>query len=186
MSDHPIFLSRLMLPIAWELLDRAPSVEALKAADRSNEAILEFLLHSIDLDAAARPADEKLAEALAPLRVKLDLAIAMLRRLSYRDVQLPSPSAVDLGLTRMAWHSPQALRPTQWLRIKIYFDATFLEPVILYGQVASCVADGVDGGCNAQAELAEIPQGTGEALARLAFLAQRRELAHRSLHRWER
>jgi hypothetical protein len=71
------------------------------------------------------------------------------------------------------------LRPGEWLRIKLYFDAKFLEPIVLYGRVESAVKDDAEGGCGVQAELAEIPGDAEEAFARLAFLAQRRQLAHR-------
>jgi hypothetical protein len=179
MSDRPIFLSRLALPVSWEKLSRAPSAEDCERAGWANANTLGFLLHSIDLDAAQRPSDEHLLEALAPLRIKLDIVIEMLGRLTYRDVVLPPVRDIDLGITRMAWHSPQALRPGEWLRIKLYFDTKFLEPIVLYGRVESAVKEDLTGGCGVQAELTEIPGETEEAFARLAFLAQRRQLAHR-------
>jgi hypothetical protein len=182
MSDRPIFLSRLALPVSWEALDRAPSNEDREAAVWANAGILAFLLHGVDLDAAQRSSDEHLAEALAPLRIKLDIVIEMLGRLTYRDVALPPVHDIELGMTRMAWHSPQALRPGDWLRIKLYFDPKFLEPIVLYGCVASAIDDDATGACSVQAELAEIPRDTEEAFARLAFLAQRRQLAHRPAH----
>ena len=167
--------------MSWERLDRAPSAERRATTARANANILDFLLQGIDLDAALRPTDERLAEALAPLRIKLDIVIEMLRRLSYRDVELPPSQDIELGLTRLAWNSPVALRVDDWLRIRIFFDASFLEPVELYGQVASCVGEADAGGCNVQAELAEIGEEAGEALTRVAFLAQRRQLAQRPL-----
>lgn len=177
MSDRPIFLSRLALPVSWEPLGRAPSPEDCDKAAWANANILGFLLHGVDLDAAQRPSDERLAEALAPLRIKLDIVIEMLGRLTYRDVELPPVHDIELGTTRMAWHSPRPLRTGEWLQIKLYFDPKFLEPIVLYGRVESAVRD--DDGCGVQAELAEIPAETEEAFARLAFLAQRRQLAHR-------
>ena len=179
MADRPIFLSRLALPMSWEPLARAPSAVDCETAGWTNASILSFLLHSIDLDAAQRPSDERLNEALAPLRTKLDIVIEMLGRLTYRDVVLPPVRDLELGMTRVAWHSPQALRPGEWLRIKLYFDAKFLEPIVLYGRVESAVMDDESGGCGIQAELAEIPHEAEEAFARLAFLAQRRQLAQR-------
>lgn len=181
MSDRPIFLSRLALPVSWEKLSRAPSAEDCERAGWANANTLGFLLHSIDLDAAQRPSDERLIEALAPLRIKLDIVIEMLGRLTYRDVVLPPVRDIDLGMTRMAWHSPQMLRPGEWLQIKLYFDTKFLEPIVLYGRVESAVKEDVAGGCGVQAELTEIPGETEEAFARLAFLAQRRQLAHRPI-----
>jgi len=82
-------------------------------------------------------------------------------------------------MDRIAWHSPQKLRAGDWLRFKLYFDPNFLEPIVLYGRVASAMADEETGGCGAQAELAETSLETEEAVARLAFLAQRRQLAQR-------
>jgi hypothetical protein len=181
MSDRPIYLSRLALPVSWEALDHEPSPEDCGKAAWSNAGILGFLLHGIEIDAAQRPADERLAEALAPLRIKLDIVIEMLGRLTYRDVALPAVRDIELGMDRVAWHSPLPLSASDWLRIKLYFDPNFLEPIILYARVASAMPDD-DGGCFVQAELAETSLETEEAVTRLAFLAQRRQLAQRPLH----
>lgn len=181
MPDRPIYLSRLALPVSWEALDRAPSAEDCGKAAWSNAGILGFLLHGIEIDAAQRPADERLAEALAPLRIKLDIVIEMLGRLTYRDVTLPAVRDIELGMDRIAWHSPQPLKASDWLRLKLYFDPNFLEPIVLYARVASAMSED-DGGCFVQAELAETSLETEEAVARLAFLAQRRQLAQRPQH----
>ena len=142
--------------------------------------MLGFLLHSVEAEAAPRPADERLTEALVPLRIKLDIAIEMLGRLAYRDVTLPPVCSTELGTERMAWHSPDPVKVGDWLRIKLYFDAHFLEPIVLYGHVASAIPDDAAGGCGVQAELTETSLETEEAVARLAFLAQRRQLAQRA------
>src|SRR5712691_5552191 len=102
MPDRSIYLSRLALPVSWEPLDRAPSPEDCDRAAWSNAGILGFLLHGIEIEAAQRPTDERLAEALAPLRIKLDIVIEMLGRLTYRDVALPPMRDIELGMTRMA------------------------------------------------------------------------------------
>jgi hypothetical protein len=174
-------LSRIALPVSWEALDRAPSPEDCGKAAWGNAGVLSFLLHSIEVDAAQRPSDERLAEALAPFRIKLDIVIEMLGRLTYRDVTLPPVCDIELGTERIAWQSPQPLRAGDWLRIKLYFDPNFLEPIVLYGRVASAIPDDATGGCGVQAELVETSLETEEAVARLAFLAQRRQLAHRPL-----
>jgi hypothetical protein len=179
MQDRPIFLSTLSLPLSWEALGRAPSREECDTAAWANNGVIGFLLHSIDLDAAQRPADERLAEALMPLRIKLDIVIEMLGRLTYRDVALPAVCEIEFGLNRLAWRSPQPLRPDDWLRIKLFFDPRFLEAIVFYARVASVVPDEATGGSLVQAELLEAPFETEEALARLAFLAQRRQLAQR-------
>jgi hypothetical protein len=179
MPDRPIFLSRLALPMSWEALDHAPTPEDCDSASAANAGVFSFLLHGVELDAAQRPSDESLAEALLPLRIKLDLLIEMVGRLTYRGVALPPVREIELGGERMAWHSPRPLDPDQWLRIKLYFDPTFLEPVVIHARVASAIPDTGTGGCSVQAELVETPPETEEAFARLAFLAQRRQLAHR-------
>jgi hypothetical protein len=181
MPDRPIYLSRLALPVSWETLDHEPSPEDCGRAAWSNAGILGFLLHGIEMDAAQRPADERLAEALAPLRIKLDIVIEMLGRLTYRDVALPAVRDIELGMDRIAWHSPSPLNVGDWLRLKLYFDPNFLEPIVLYARVASAMAED-DGGSFVQAELAETSLETEEAVTRLAFLAQRRQLAQRPQH----
>ena len=169
------------MPVSWEALDHEPSPEDCGKAAWSNAGILGFLLHGIEMDAAQRPADERLAEALAPLRIKLDIVIEMLGRLTYRDVALPAVRDIELGMDRVAWHSPLPLSAGDWLRLKLYFDPNFLEPILLYARVASAMPED-DGGCFVQAELAETSLETEEAVTRLAFLAQRRQLAQRPLH----
>jgi hypothetical protein len=179
MSDRPLYLSRLALPLAWEVLEQAPSAEDCGKAAWSNAGVLGFLLHGIEVDAAQRPTDERLAEALAPLRIKLDTIIEMLGRLTYRAVTLPPVRDIELGMDRIAWHSPVLLSAGDWLRIKLFFDPNFLEPIVLYGYVASAIPDDSSGGCGVQVELAETSLETEEAVTRLAFLAQRRQLARR-------
>ncbi|HWB52078.1 MAG TPA: hypothetical protein VG651_23420 [Stellaceae bacterium] len=179
MPERPVYLSRLALPVAWEVLDGAPAAEECGRAAWSNAGVLGFLLHGVELEAAQRPADERLTEALAPLRIKLDIVIDMLGRLAYRDVVPPPVRNIELGMDRIAWHSPAPLRVDDWLRIKLYFDPNFLEPIVLYGRVASAIPDDGTGGCGVQAELSETSIETEEAVTRLAFLAQRRQLAQR-------
>ena len=179
MPERSIYLSRLALPMSWEALSDAPSPEDSGRAAWSNAGVLGFLLHGVELDAAQRPTDERLAEALAPLRIKLDTVIEMLGRLAYRDVALPPVCDIELGTERIAWHAPHRLAVGEWLQIKLYFDPHFLEPIQLYACVASAIPDEA-GGCAVQAELAETTLETEEAVTRLAFLAQRRQLAQRA------
>ena len=180
MSDRPIFLSRLALPVSWETLARAPSPDDCDRAATANAGVVGFLLRGANLEAIPRPSDDGMAEALAPLRIKLDMVIDMLGRLTYRDVVLPPVRDIELGTSRIAWHSPLPVRSGDWLRIKLYFDQKILEPVILYGRVESVLGDDTGRGCGVQAELAEISAQAEEDFARLAFLAQRRQLAQRS------
>ena len=179
MSDRPIYLSRLALPISWELLDRAPSQEDRGKAAWGNAGVLRLLLHGIEVEAAQRASDEHLAEALAPLRIKLDIVIEILGRLAYREITLPTVCSIELGPDRIAWQSPRPLRVDDWLRIKLYFDPNFLEPVVLLGHVASTIPDDATGGCGVQVELLQTSHEIEEAVARLAFLVQRRQLAQR-------
>ena len=132
--------------------------------------------HGIEMEAAQRPADERLAEALAPLRLKLDIVIEMLGRLTYRDVTLPAVRDIELGMDRIAWHSPRPLGVGEWLRLKLYFDPNFLEPVVLYARVASAISED-DGGCSVQAELAETSLETEEAVPLVAQRGQRGQRA---------
>jgi hypothetical protein len=178
MPDRPVFLTRLALPVAWEALAGPPSAEDCGRAASANIGVVGLLLRGANLDAVPRPADEALTEALAPLRIKLDTIVDMLGRLTYRDVALPPVRDIELGAGRLAWHSPGPLRAGDWLRIQLYFDAKILEPIILYGRIESALHD--DGGCGIQAELTELSAQAEEDFARLAFLAQRRQLAQRS------
>jgi len=81
-------------------------------------------------------------------------------------------------MDRIAWHSSTPLNAGDWQRLKLYFDPNFLEPIVLYARVASAIPED-DGGCFVQAELAETSLETEEAVTRLAFLVQRRQLAQR-------
>jgi len=168
-----------VLPVAWEYLDRAPTPDMTQAAAWANGGVFRFLLHGVEREASAHLADERLAEALVPIRTRLDTVIEMLERLSYRDVVLPPVRDIELSLARMAWHSPRPLQTADWLRIELYFHPSFLEPVVLFGQVGSCLEEDRDGGCRIQVDLAELPDAASESLARLAFLAQRRQRAER-------
>jgi hypothetical protein len=180
MLDRANPASRLVLPLAWAEIEGAPTSEMRAAAEWSNAGIVRFLLHEIEAGAAVRPAEERLAEALAPVHARLEMIVEMLGRLSYRDLAVPPRRAIDLSLERLVWLAPRAVAVGGWLRLQLYFHTVFLEPVVLYGKVEACrpAADGE--GSDVQAELAEIPEATGEALIRLAFLTQRRQRGERS------
>jgi hypothetical protein len=175
------FASRLDLPLAWEVLDGPPSGPMHEAAARLNANNLAFLLHGIDIEAAPRTADEQLAEALAPIRIKLDIIIGMLARLSYRAVELPPCCSIELGERQIAWLSARPLRPAAWLRIAIYFDTTFREPIVVFAQVTGSVAHGADGQYRNEATLAQIAEPVIGDLARLALLVQRRQRTRRGI-----
>jgi len=177
LRDREMFSSRLVLPVSCQYLDHPPSRQVREAVERSNANVLGFLLQGVDLEAMPRPADERLAEALAPLRIKLDMIIDMLGRLSYRDIELPPLCDVELGLARMAWQIGRRLQGGDWLRIELYFSPTFREPIVVFGKVTSCVEQSQDEDCRIEVDLLEIPEGTGESLARLALLTQRHQRA---------
>jgi hypothetical protein len=175
--DREMFPSRLVLPFFSNRLSDPPSRELREAAERSNAGIIGFLLQGVDLEAMPRPADERLTEALAPLRTKLDMLIDMLVRLSYRDRELPPVCDIELGRTQIAWRS---LRPAQrgdWFRVELYFHPKFREPIVVFAQVSGCVEHSPGEGCRIEADLVRMSEGTVESLARLAFLTQRHQQA---------
>jgi hypothetical protein len=190
MPDRPSLSSRVTLPISWDRLDQTPSLDVREAIAWSNDTTIAFLLHGIEAEASLRSADEKLTEALAPLRAKLDIVIDMLGRLSYRDIQLPPRREIEFSLARMAWSAPLPLPLGNWLRIRLFLHPTYLEPVVLYGEVIGCSVTEQDTGYRVEVDLLELPEATGDAVIRLAYLAQRRELGQRlaplALARWDR
>jgi hypothetical protein len=174
-----MFPSQLALPVSWDRLGESPSPDVLEAVERSNAGVVGFLLQGVDLEAMPRSADERLAEALAPLRVKLDMIIEMLGKLSYRHVALPPICEIEFSLTQMAWCSARPLRIGEWSRIQLYFHPTFREPVVAFGRVTSCAEEGPDRGYRVKADVLEMAAGISESIARLAFLMQRHQ---RALH----
>jgi hypothetical protein len=177
-SGDPGFASRLDLPLAWEALDGPPSESVRDAARQANAGNLALLLHGVDIDAASRVADEQLDEALAPIRTKLDIIVAMLARLSYRSVDLPPCCYIELGERQIAWLSDRPLQPGTWLRIAIYFDTTFREPIVVFAQAIGSTAL-AGGQYRNEAELATIAGPILDDLARLALLVQRRQRSRR-------
>jgi hypothetical protein len=177
LRDRETFLSRLVLSLSCRALDHPPSPQLREAVDRSNASVLGFLLQGVDLEAMPRPADERLAEALAPLRIKLDMIIDMVGKLFYRDIELPPLCDVELGLAQIAWQTRTPPHGGGWLRIELYFSPTFREPIVVFGKVTSCIEQGQDEACRIEADLLEIPGGIGENLARLALLTQRHQRA---------
>src|SRR5215471_3099518 len=115
------FSTRLMVPLRTQTLGGRPSLKNNKAVERSNSAVVGFLLQGVDLEALPRPTDERLNEALAPLRMKLDMVIDMLARLSYRDTDLPPLCQLELSPNQLVWYSAQALQPGDWVRFELYF-----------------------------------------------------------------
>jgi len=169
---------RLELPLAWEAIARPPSPEMLDAAEQANLGVLSFLLQGVELEARPRPLDDALAEAIAPLRVKLDMITDMLARLCYREVEMPPRRWAELAPGQFGWLSPQPSRAGDWLRIRIYFDPVFRDPVVLFGKVSACRATG-GGDYAIETDLAGVSERAGSDLARLAYLADRRQRARR-------
>ncbi len=171
-----------MIPVSCDRLVHPPSRDVCEAAERSNADVVGFLLQEVDLDAMPRPADERLAEALAPLRTKLDMIVGLLGRLSYRDVKLPPVHDIEFEPSGIAWLSPGALDPGDWLRISLFFHPIFREPVVVFGKVTSCAEDGRSGRWLLQADLAEMPSDIRDNILRLALLTRRRQWAQRPFH----
>jgi hypothetical protein len=174
--DRPTFSSHLLLPMDWQLLREPPSRGTLDMLERTNAAVLDTLLKGVDLD-AARVEDEELAEALKPLRVKIDMIVEMLARLSYRDRPLPEPREIEISLSRIVWSAAEFFGRDQWLLMRLYFHSSFREPISLAGHVVSCDPDESGTGRRVAVELAEMAEGIGESFARLIFLEHRRHLA---------
>ncbi|HZU90079.1 MAG TPA: hypothetical protein VE993_12555 [Stellaceae bacterium] len=178
LTDPSPLSIRFAIPIAWDVLDRPPSPQRRELAAQTNAGVLAFLLQEVDIDAGPRPADEQLAEALAPLRLKLDMIIELLSRLSYRDIELPPQREIALAANHIVWQSPLPLSPGNWLRVRLYFHPTFREPIAVFGRVVKCDTGG-GAGYSIHADLAEMPERILGDLARLAFLSERRQRAQR-------
>ena len=172
-----MFANQLVIPFRCDPLSDLPSREAWEAVERTNASVLGFLLQGVDLDAMPRPADERLAEALAPVRIKLDMITNMISRFLYRDVALPASRNVELGPNRIAWRYPLAVQCGACFRIELYFDAIFREPLVIFGRVVSSVEQGQDDGYRIEAQLIEMSERIGEGLLRLVFLTQRHQRA---------
>ncbi|HXE16634.1 MAG TPA: hypothetical protein VN632_05365 [Stellaceae bacterium] len=174
-ADRPTFSLALTLPVEWEPLAGPPTDALLDRMERSNGGILRTLLKTADLGAPPVE-DEVLADALLPLRVKLDMVVEMLARLSYRDLTVPDPRPIELGLNQLRWTQPRPLAVDTWLLAKIYFHEIFREPIVLAGRVANCVPGQPDDTVRIEMDLAEMSEELGESFARLVFLEHRRHL----------
>lgn len=168
------------MPVACERLGESPSQCLRETAEEANRRILGLLLQGIDLDARPHASDEQLTAALAPIRAKLDMVVELLVQLSYRDVELPPRRRLELGERLIAWHADRAEAVGEWLRIRIYFDPVFREPVTVFAQVTECVPAGGDGGYRIAAAMAEVAEPVLDDIARLSLLVQRRQRTHRA------
>ena len=178
-SGCELFASRLALPVFGNRLCGPPSLDMRRAVDLTNASVLDFLLHEADLEAMARPTDERLVAALAPLRTKLDMLIDMVARLSYRAMALPPVCDVELSPGHIAWQSRQLWRPGDWLRLELFFHPVFREPVSLLTEVAECDDERHHATSRIAGEVAPMAPDTVENLARLAFLTQRQQQSRR-------
>lgn len=181
-ADRPTFSLALTVPVEWEPISGSPAIEMLNRLERANGAVLATLLRCADLGAPPVE-DEILVGALEPLRVKLDMVMEMVARMSYRDLALPAPRAIELGLMHLRWSQSAPVPVDSWLLNKIYFHDVFREPVVLAGRVASCVPGQPEGVNKIEVDLAEMSEGLSESFARLVFLEHRRQLAqHAAKH----
>jgi hypothetical protein len=119
--------------------------------------------------------DERLAAAVAPLRLKLDMLIEMIARVCYRGVALPRSCEVELGRRCVVWTSQHQWKPGDWARLSLYFDSWFREPIALFARVSECAEQSREHGWRITAELVEPLASTGERLARLALLTRRQQ-----------
>lgn len=177
-ADRPTFLLALTVPFDSQGLDGPPSEDKLDQLERANSGVLATLLRSADLGAPPVE-DEALSEALEPLRVKLDMVVEMLARLSYRDLVLPEARSIEIGLSQLRWVQAQPLPAGSWLLSRIYFHDIFREPVALAGRVASSTSDR-GGQVRIEVDLAQMSDALAESFGRLVFLEHRRQLAHRT------
>jgi hypothetical protein len=180
-ADRPTFSLALTLPIEWEPISEPPSAEFLGRLERSNRGVLATLLKCADLGTPAIE-DEVLADALEPLRVKIDMIVEMLARMSYRGQALPESWPIELGLLHLRWSQPTPLAENTWLLSRIYFHDIFREPIALAGRVGSCSRDAPDDFSKIDMDLAEMSEGLSESFARLVFLEHRRQLAQKAHH----
>lgn len=121
-----------------------------------------------------------MAEALAPLRIKLEMIIELLAKLSYRDLELPPRREIEIEASRVSWESPQPLSLAAWLRIRMYFHPTFREPIVIFGKVTSSNRSVAGAAYLVHADLAEMSECSRGELSHLAFLSQRRQRARRT------
>jgi hypothetical protein len=177
-ADRPTFSLALTVPFESRELDGPPSEDKLDQLEHANSSVLAMLLKGADLGAAPVE-DEALAEALEPIRVKLDMVVEMVARLSYRDLVLPEARAVEVGLSHLRWIQAESLPVGGWLVSRIYFHDVFREPVTLAGRVAAATADR-DGQFRIEVDLAQMSDALAESLGRLVFLEHRRQLANRA------
>jgi hypothetical protein len=175
LPDRTGFVSSLTLPVCSDRLYNPPLRGMREAVERSNASVLTFLLQEVDLEAMPRPTDERLAAALAPLRIKLEMLIDMVARHAYRDVALPPLSVIELSPTNVVWHSRQYWRCGDWLQLELYFHPVFREPVCLLVEVTGCAEWNEENGCRVHGNLVEMLESTRERLTRLAFLTQRQQ-----------
>jgi hypothetical protein len=180
-ADRPTFSLALTLPIEWEPIPGPPNGDLLERLERSNGGVLATLLKCADLGTPPVE-DEVLADALEPLRVKIDMIVEMLARMSYRDQALPESWPIELGLTHLRWSQPAPLAENGWLLSRIYFHDIFREPIVLAGRVGSSSSGDPDGVSKIEVDLAEMSEGLSESFARLVFLEHRRQLAQKAAH----
>lgn len=173
--EEASFVGRLLLPVQGEHQPGPPGREILDAVEQANLSVIDFLLQEVDLDALPRADDERLAAALAPLRIKLDMLAGMVARLSYRNVPLPPVTEIALAPSCTVWSSRQAWTRGDWLRLDLYFHPVYREPVSLFAEVAECCAQGGGAEWKIEAHPAAMPAATRERLARLVFQVQRRQ-----------
>jgi hypothetical protein len=177
-ADRPTFTLGLTVPLAWQPLAGAPADALLEELERSNGQVVAMLLKCADLGAPPIE-DEVLAEALEPLRTKLDLIADMLARLSYRDLALPEARAIELGLAHLRWSQAAPPPADSWLLCRLYFHDLFREPVTLAGRVARLSGEGA-GRSRIELDVADMPPSLGESFARLIFLEHRRQQAQKA------
>ncbi len=177
------------LPMRWQESIEPPAPVEFLALNRHNEQILrhlavidEFRTEGADEDGhAAHHAGHHDNQRL---EFKIDVLIDMVAELLGRELVLPEAMPVHLGADFMQWRSPAgAVRPApgRLLRVEIYLNRRYPNPLALFGTVESVQPPdgngGEDGGVLVSLRYRGVGAGLRSALERVIFRQHRRLIA---------
>lgn len=171
------------LPLAWRELSALPDEAELQHLEQANLTLLHTLF-ALDIHAGDHGDDPMaLANAteLKRLDFKVGLLLGLVGQLLAHQQAVPPEHLLTLTVRDLSWRAAAAPPVGASLRLELYCNLSYPQPLLLHAQVSEIVS--LEGDDQLTAKFYPISTPMEEALERYIFLQHRRKIATRRGHR---
>ncbi len=163
------------LPLEWSSLAGFSS-SLSSSVERANQNCLKIVLGLDEGMHEAPDENAELSQGLQRMDFKINIILELVGQLVSQNIQMPISTDIKLGPKAIQWlASTNPPEPGQKVQIKIYLDARFPFPYLIFGSVTS-VTPVKDGDCIV-VETAQENAYSLELLEKYIFRCHRRQIA---------